>query len=480
MEPRPQRRRATATCGCRCSRPCARTQSRRCSRAGTLDDLRRRHAERFLELAAEAEDELAGPDRPTGSSASSASSTTSAPRSTGASRPGGSRTPCGRSRRSTASGARTATSARRGAGSRSVSRSPATCPTDVRADALCGPRRDQAAAQSDLGRGCPRSWRRRSRSSSRARPRPRRGRTALSFLSFVAPAPRTELEQCARAARRALALAQRGRRPAQRPPTRSRPRRRDAAPRAPTRQAIAQYEEAVELRTQARRSDCSVVDAVYNLGMAAFQGGSVDRARSSLRGSARARAQPRRQFPTSPQRSSCSPSLDLASGDNSTAVGRARESYSLYATLGDDRSSRATWSSSRGRRRRTARSRRPLDSREPPTHCEERATGRVRAARARRLPCASRIDARAPRRRLASRASADVCAATSSSRRGLTRSRGVTSLPTTSSWGDREGQDDGKGKRTSARHSRGGLCTTTSSEPRGSTKLSMRFRGLPS
>jgi hypothetical protein len=31
-------------------------------------------------------------------------------------------------------------------------------------------------------------------------------------------------------------------------------------------------------------------------------------------------------------------SLDLASGDSSTATGRARESYSLYASLGDDRS----------------------------------------------------------------------------------------------------------------------------------------------
>ncbi len=134
---------------------------------GTLDDLRQRHAERFLELALDAEAELAGLDqaqlaRP----ARASSSTTSAPRSTGADL-GTSRGCAPRDLGArAASGGRTGTrhEARRwlalglDSGRRRPERS-------ARADALGGPPR-QAAAQSDLGRRAAAARGRRWRSSA--------------------------------------------------------------------------------------------------------------------------------------------------------------------------------------------------------------------------------------------------------------------------------------------------------------------------
>ena len=82
-------------CGCRCSRPCARTRSAPRLRTGTLDECRRRHAERFLAFAERAEEGLAGPEQARLAAAGRrTSSTTCARRSTGASRTGAPRRRC--------------------------------------------------------------------------------------------------------------------------------------------------------------------------------------------------------------------------------------------------------------------------------------------------------------------------------------------------------------------------------------------------
>ena len=70
----------TPTCACRCSRQCAKRPCARLAAEGKLDDLRRRHAGRFLELAVTAETELTGTAQADWLIVSSASSTTSARR----------------------------------------------------------------------------------------------------------------------------------------------------------------------------------------------------------------------------------------------------------------------------------------------------------------------------------------------------------------------------------------------------------------
>ena len=59
--------RLTARSVCRCSRPCASTRSSSFATEGRLEELRQRHAERFLDLALEAEDELDSSEQPSGS-----------------------------------------------------------------------------------------------------------------------------------------------------------------------------------------------------------------------------------------------------------------------------------------------------------------------------------------------------------------------------------------------------------------------------
>jgi tetratricopeptide (TPR) repeat protein len=100
--------------------------------------------------------------------------------------------------------------------------------------------------------------------------------------------------------------------------------------------AIAQYEEAVELVRQLA-DPLLLSDTVYNLGMAAFQGGEAGRARTSFE-EAEELARGLGDVPHLAAAQFMLASLDLASGDIATAAGRARESYSLYASLGDDRS----------------------------------------------------------------------------------------------------------------------------------------------
>lgn len=100
--------------------------------------------------------------------------------------------------------------------------------------------------------------------------------------------------------------------------------------------ALAQYEEAVAL---SRRADdpLLVVDAVYNFGMAAFQGGDLGRARQAF-GEALDLARELREAPHMAAAQFMLAELDILAGDTAGARERARESLALYTDLEDDRS----------------------------------------------------------------------------------------------------------------------------------------------
>jgi predicted ATPase/DNA-binding SARP family transcriptional activator len=100
--------------------------------------------------------------------------------------------------------------------------------------------------------------------------------------------------------------------------------------------ALVQYEEAVTLR-RALGDPGNVLDAVYNLGMVAFQGESFERAREAFEealGLARSLGEALHiaaaQFMLA--------DLDLHADDPSSARERAREALALYSEFGDNRS----------------------------------------------------------------------------------------------------------------------------------------------
>jgi tetratricopeptide (TPR) repeat protein len=100
--------------------------------------------------------------------------------------------------------------------------------------------------------------------------------------------------------------------------------------------AIAHYEEAVELR-RGIGDLLLICDAVYNLGMAAFQGGDAERAREAFEEAlGHARELGEAQHTAAAQFMLAE--LDLLEGDPASAAERARESLALYGSFEDDRS----------------------------------------------------------------------------------------------------------------------------------------------
>jgi tetratricopeptide (TPR) repeat protein len=156
----------------------------------------------------------------------------------------------------------------------------------------------------------------------------------LAFLSFVA-LRRDELAQAEVLSRRALALA----REIDDPVAMSKALMALGDVnwgKGEHEQGIARYEEAVELR-RGLADPLLLSDAVYNLGMAAFQGGDIGRAETAFaealelaRGVGEAPHVAAAQFMLAV--------LDLSAGESELAEERARESFFLYASLEDDRS----------------------------------------------------------------------------------------------------------------------------------------------
>ena len=100
--------------------------------------------------------------------------------------------------------------------------------------------------------------------------------------------------------------------------------------------ALMQYEEAVALRI--RFGDpLLVTDAVYNLGMAGFHAGEFTRARQSF-DDALTQARDLGEAPYIAAAQLMLAELDLLDGDSEIAATRARESLAVYTELEDDRS----------------------------------------------------------------------------------------------------------------------------------------------
>ena len=100
--------------------------------------------------------------------------------------------------------------------------------------------------------------------------------------------------------------------------------------------ALSQYEEAIPLRV--RFGDpLLVLDAAYNLGLAAFRAGERERAREALVDALeRARALGEAPYVAAAQLMLAE--LDFVEGDQKLLESRARESLTLYTDLDDDRS----------------------------------------------------------------------------------------------------------------------------------------------
>jgi predicted ATPase/class 3 adenylate cyclase len=100
--------------------------------------------------------------------------------------------------------------------------------------------------------------------------------------------------------------------------------------------AVAQYEEAVQLRV--RFGDpLLVMDAIYNLGMVAFHASEHARARGAF-GDALVRARELGEIPYVAAAQLMLAELDLIDGEGSLAAQRVRESLALYTDLDNDRS----------------------------------------------------------------------------------------------------------------------------------------------
>jgi predicted ATPase/DNA-binding SARP family transcriptional activator len=100
--------------------------------------------------------------------------------------------------------------------------------------------------------------------------------------------------------------------------------------------ALSQYEDAVTLRRGLDDTGL-VLDAVYNLGMAAFQGESFSRAREAFE-EALGLAQSLGEALHIAAAQFMLADLDLRADDSASARERAREALDLYIELGDDRS----------------------------------------------------------------------------------------------------------------------------------------------
>jgi predicted ATPase len=100
--------------------------------------------------------------------------------------------------------------------------------------------------------------------------------------------------------------------------------------------ALALYEEAVELR-RGIGDPLLVTDAIYNLGMAAFQGDEFSRARQAFE-EALVLARELDEAPHIAAAQFMLAQLDILAGETAAAGPRARESLALYSDLGDDRS----------------------------------------------------------------------------------------------------------------------------------------------
>lgn len=100
--------------------------------------------------------------------------------------------------------------------------------------------------------------------------------------------------------------------------------------------ALAEYEEAVRLR-RGLGDPLFVADATYNLGMAAFQGQNLSRARPAF-DEALALARELDEAPWIGAAQFMLGQLDLRAGDSESAQDRALEALSIYTNLEDDRS----------------------------------------------------------------------------------------------------------------------------------------------
>ena len=100
--------------------------------------------------------------------------------------------------------------------------------------------------------------------------------------------------------------------------------------------ALAEYEEAVTLR-RGLDDPLLVADAIYNLGMTAFQGGNLARARPAFE-EALELARELDEAPWVGAAQFMLGQLDLAAGENGSAIERADEALAVYTSLEDDRS----------------------------------------------------------------------------------------------------------------------------------------------
>ncbi len=100
--------------------------------------------------------------------------------------------------------------------------------------------------------------------------------------------------------------------------------------------ALAEYEEAVTLR-RGLGDPLLVADAIYNLGMTAFQGEDLVRARPAFE-EALGLARELDEAPWVAAAQFMLGQLDLAAGENGSAIERANEALAVYTSLEDDRS----------------------------------------------------------------------------------------------------------------------------------------------
>jgi predicted ATPase/DNA-binding SARP family transcriptional activator len=303
----------------------------RLTEEGSVEQLRERHAERFLELAAQAEDGLAGPDhadwlarleleldniRAALDWCFASARVEDALRALAAlERFWRAHAHVSEARRWLTLGLSLATDVA----------------IEVRADAL-RTAAQQATAQSDWDAAVPlleeaiEHFHRSGRTSDEIR--------AIAYLSWVA-LRRDELDDAESLARKALALAHE----LQDPGAMAFAVIADADvgwARGEHERALEQWEEVVGLR-RGIGDPVLVLDAIYNLGMAAFQGVELTRARSAF-DEALTLARQLDEAPYLAAAQFMLADLDLLAGEASQAAERAQESLVLYTELGDDRS----------------------------------------------------------------------------------------------------------------------------------------------
>ncbi len=301
--------------------------------SGTLDELRRRHAERFLELATRCRARaLRRRTRPSGSIGSSRVRQHRRPRSTGCSRRGGPRTRCERSPRSSASGARTRTSREARRWLALGSSSARTSLPEVAGGRARGRPRDRRPPRAT---GTPPSLSSKVRSCSSASSDGQRDAVfCLSELGFIA-LRRGDSDIASALCQEALETA------------------RDLGEARATsgvlailsevaraegehEQALAFSEEALELR-RTLGDALLVIDSMYHVGVSAFGAGDVDRAREVFE-AVLALARDLGDSLYTAAALCMLGAIDLLQGDLDTAHERLSESLRTYTELADDRS----------------------------------------------------------------------------------------------------------------------------------------------